>query len=237
MGIMNYAQLIQDGMDEGSPLGEYASKIMVETDRIGTIVKNLLSFARQDKQESRSAARMSDIVNDTLSLVATVMRHDQITFTVDVPEDLPMIKCSSQQIHQVVMNLLTNARDALNEKYAEFDENKRIMITAHVLDKDGQHWIRTSVEDAGPGIFKEVRELMFAPFYTTKPKGKGTGLGLSISHGIVKDHHGEMSVESELGEWTRFHVDLPVGNGEGAGTSCERARPPNQALEPTHCGT
>ena len=89
-------------------------------------------------------------------------------------------------------------------------------IQAHsdtVIEKDGSGWIRTTVTDAGPGVSEDVRERMFDPFFTTKPRDKGTGLGLSISHGIVKDHGGELTVESQIGEWTRVHLDLPVDNG------------------------
>jgi len=212
MGIMNYAQLIVDKLGPDSDVAEFATEIGKETERVAAIVKNLLGFARQEKQ-AQSPARMCDVVESTLSLVRTVLRHDQITLNVDVPEDLPKLKCRSQQIQQVIMNLVTNARDALNEKYPGHDDNARISITARTIEKDGRKWIRTTVADTGPGIRDEVRERMFDPFYTTKPREKGTGLGLSISHGIVKDHGGEMSVESEAGEWTRFHVDLPVDNG------------------------
>ena len=111
------------------------------------------------------------------------------------------------------MNLLTNARDALNEKYPGFHDNKQLAISAGVFEKEGQPWIRTSVEDRGTGIPPHVRERVFDPFFTTKPRDKGTGLGLSISLGIVKDHGGELSIESIQGEYTRFHVDLPVDNG------------------------
>jgi len=214
-GIMNYAQLILDRLGPDSPVTEFATEIGKETERVATIVKDLLSFARHDK-EGRSPARLCDIVESTLSLTKALLRRDQIALEVDVPEDLPKIECSSPQIRQVIMNLLTNARDVLNEKYEGFDENKKVMITARVLDKDGRQWIRTTIEDSGQGISEAVRERMFDPFYTTKPKDKGTGLGLSISHGIINDHHGEITVESEVGEWTRFHVDLPVDGGKGA---------------------
>ena len=262
MGIMNYAQLIQDGMTVESPLQEYASEIMVETDRVATIVKNLLGFARQDKQSYSSPTRICDIVNGVLSLVAAVMRHDQITVTVNVPDDLPTLPCHNQQIQQVLMNLLTNARDALNEKYPGANEDKIVRINAEVrgqmaeigdrrseirgrrseirgrrseggdrraeiggrraeggIDESTSSDLRSpisdlrmclTVEDHGSGIPSEGRERIFDPFFTTKPQNEGTGLGLSISHGIVKDHGGELSVESEPGQWTRFHVDLPI---------------------------
>jgi len=210
---MNYSQLILDSLGPDSEIAKFATAIDKETDRIATIVRNLLSFARHE-QEVHSSARMSDIVEATLSLIRAVMRHDEVKLKVDVPDDLPRIKCHSQQIQQVVMNLLTNARDALNEKYPRHDENKQVSVCARVIDKDGDRWLRTTVEDRGPGITAGVWERMFDPFYTTKRGDKGTGLGLSISHGIVKDHHGELNVESKVGEFTRFHLDLPVDNGE-----------------------
>ena len=82
-----------------------------------------------------------------------------------------------------------------------------------VIEKEGGRYIRTTVEDRGPGIAPETIGRIFDPFFTTKPKEKGTGLGLSISYGIVKDHHGDLLVESEPGHYTRFHMDLPVDNG------------------------
>ena len=210
-GIMNYSQLILEASDPDSQVSRFATEIGRETERVGTIVKNLLSFARYDKQP-HSPARICDIVEATLSLICAIMHRDQITMKVNVPADLAQINCRSQQIQQVIMNLLTNARDALNEKYTGFHENKTTTITAHALDKAGQEWVRTTIEDLGPGISYDVRERMFEPFYTTKPLDTGTGLGLSISHGIVGDHGGELSVESATGEWTRFHVDLPAHN-------------------------
>jgi signal transduction histidine kinase len=220
MGIMNYAQLILDRLGPESPVVEFATEIGKETERVAKIVKNLLAFARHEKQ-AHSPARMCDIVESTLSLIRAVMRHDQVTLEVDVPADLPQIKCRSQQIQQVIMNLLTNARDALNQRYPGNDANKKVAITARLIEKDDRPWIRTTVEDHGPGVPEDLRERIFEPFFTTKPRDKGTGLGLSISHGIVKDHGGELSVESAVGEFTRFQLDLPVdngwelGNGEG----------------------
>ena len=211
-GIMGYAQLILDKLGVDSPAAEFAGEIIRETERVAIIVRNLLTFARQEKQ-AHSPAQMSDILEATLSLIRTVMRHDQITLKVDVPEDLPQIKCRSQQIQQVVMNLLTNARDALNERYPQYDEDKIITVTVKEFENAGAKWIRTTVEDHGVGIPSEVRERMFDPFFTTKPREVGTGLGLSISHGIVRDHHGELTAESEVGEYTRFYLDLRVDNG------------------------
>ena len=211
-GIMNYAQLIQERLPADSPLKEFSGEIMHETQRVAAIVRNLLTFARNEKQ-SHSPARIADIVEGTLSLIRTVIRHDQITLSVDIPEDLPQLKCRTQQIQQVFMNLVTNARDALNARYPSHHPDKAINLAACLLLREERRWIRVTVEDHGMGITPEVRERMFDPFFTTKPRDQGTGLGLSISHGIVKEHHGEIRVESEPGQFTRIHVDLPVDNG------------------------
>jgi len=212
MGIMNYAQLIHDRIDpaEGRLL-EFSAGIIEETERVAVIVRNLLTFAQQDRH-IHSSANISDIVEDTLSLIRTIIKRDQITLEVDLPDELPVIKCRSQQIQQVLMNLLTNARDALNQRYPEYHPDKIIRVRVDPFEKDGRRWLRITVEDHGAGIPNEIRERIFDPFYTTKDRATGTGLGLSISLGIVQDHHGELTFESEEGQPTRFYLDLPVNN-------------------------
>ncbi|MBI5688941.1 MAG: PAS domain-containing protein [Verrucomicrobia bacterium] len=211
-GIMNYAQLIQDRLPAASPLTEFTGEILRETHRVATIVRNLLTFARNERQ-SHSPARLIDIVEAVLSLVRTVIRRDHIVLQMNVPEDLPSFKCRSQQIQQVIMNLVTNARDALNERFPESDPDKVLNLEARLFEKAGRRWIRLTVEDHGTGIAPEIRERMFDPFFTTKGREAGTGLGLSISHGIVKEHHGVWTVDTEPGRFTRMHIDLPVDNG------------------------
>ena len=186
---MNYAQLILDRVGTDNPASGYAREILQETRRIAGIVRNLLTFARHEKQ-SHSPAQLADVVAGVLSLILTVMRHDQIDLEVSIPEDLPNIKCRSQQIQQVVMNLMTNARHALNERYPGYSPEKKLRIAVTPIIKQGRRFIRTTVEDTGPGIPEEIRDRIFDPFFTTKPKETGTGLGLSISYGIVKEHGG-----------------------------------------------
>ncbi|MCD4803357.1 MAG: PAS domain S-box protein [Anaerolineales bacterium] len=211
-GIMNYAQLIHDRLDPSeAQLYEFSTGIIDETRRVAAIVSNLLAFSRQEKQ-FHSLAVINDIINDTLSLTRAVFNHDQITLEVDLPEDLPQIKCRSQQVQQVLMNLLTNARDALNERYPEYDPDKIVCVSVRSIEKEGQRWLRTTIEDHGVGIPAETRERIFDPFYTTKDRTLGTGLGLSISLGIVRDHRGELTFESEENQPTRFYLDLPVDN-------------------------
>jgi PAS domain S-box-containing protein len=209
-GVMNYAQLILDAAPAGSTEAKYAQEILREGERVTQIVRNLLTFARQDKQ-AHSPAELADIVESTLALVRTLMRHDRIRLDVALPAGLPRIICRSQQLRQVLLNLLTNARDALNERYPEADPDKVITLRATPFTRDGRRWVRLTVEDRGPGIPPEHLARIFDPFFTTK--SGGTGLGLTISHGIVREHNGELHVESEPGRPTRFHVELPVDNG------------------------
>lgn len=212
-GIMNYAQLILDASDENSGNAFYSREIISETERISEIVKNLLQFSRQEKQ-SHSYASIYDIINKTLSLINTIIKKDRITLDIQLDEDLPNFKCRSQQIQQVLMNLLTNARDAVNEKYAESDNDKKVISLrcGEYADERGR-WLRLTVQDYGNGIPAELRERIFEPFFSTKPKENGTGLGLSITYGIVSEHRGRIRFETECGEYAKFIVDFPVDNG------------------------
>ncbi len=211
-GILNYGQIILDTDSIETDIKEYAGEIIHESNRISEIVKNLLSFSRQSNQ-AHSYANIEDIISQTMSLIKAVMRHDQIELTISIDEDLPQIKCRSQQLQQVIMNLLTNAQDALNEKYPEYDENKIINISCTNINLSGRNWLKLTIEDFGCGIPKSILQKIFDPFFTTKGKDKGTGLGLSISYGIIKEHHGEMTVETEENEYTRFILRLPCDNG------------------------
>jgi PAS domain S-box-containing protein len=211
-GIMNYAQLILDEINPDSNQADYAREIIHESSRISEIVKNLLQFSRYEKQ-AHSYANLYDIIHHTLSLIKTIFKKDQIELQIVLEENLPDIKCRNQQIQQVVMNLLTNARDALNEKYPGFHQDKIILLSCHQFSEADRRWIRIIVEDHGHGIRPDFRDKIFEPFFSTKPKEVGTGLGLSISYGIVKEHHGNLFFESEVGRHTRFILELPVDNG------------------------
>jgi len=207
-GIINYAQLIYDRIDD-TTLQEFAQGIIEEGERVAGIVRNLLAFARQDK-EGHSSARMSDIIRVSLALIETVIRKDMITIKVDVPDDLPMVHCKSQQIEQVIINLLMNARDALNMKYDDYSEEKIIEVKAYANRQIDKYWLTTEVTDYGIGIPAEIVTSIFDPFFTTKSRSEGTGLGLSVSYGIIKEHGGEIKVESVEGKYTKFSFNLPV---------------------------
>ncbi len=222
-GIMNYSQLILDDKASNPEVKDYADEIIRESKRVSYIVRNLLRFSRQETEQF-AEAKVSEIVDQTLSLIRTLIRHDYISLSIHVPEHLPKIKCREQQIQQVVMNLMTNARDALNARYPDHDKNKVLKVSAEKIEEPGFKGIRIVVEDHGTGIPEKIRARIFDPFFTTKGRDKGTGLGLAISHRIVTDHNGRFDVECKPEEYTRFYVDLPYQPDNLSDTKTRKVR-------------
>ncbi|MDD9939951.1 MAG: ATP-binding protein [Myxococcales bacterium] len=205
--IMNYAQLIRNRADS-EPLGEYAGEILFEAQRVATIVRNLLSFARQEG-EPYTEASVGQLVEQTLALTAAALRKEQIDIEVQIPEDLPDVPCHPQQIQQVVMNLITYGRDALNARFPAGDPEKRIVIRSELHAQGGEKFVRTVIEDNGIGMDKEVAERVFDPF-DGNTDNRGSAFGLAVSQAIVSGHGGRLTISSEPGEHTRFHLDLPL---------------------------
>ena len=206
-GIVNYAQLLLDQTAEI----EIAKRIIKEGDRIAAIVRNLLSFAR-DQGMQHSLALPKDILGDSLGLVEEQILKDGINLKVDVPDTLPKIRARSQQIQQVFLNILSNARYVLNKKFAESNDDKIVEIRGKVAKVNGEDFVRLAFYDNGTGIPARLLDKICDPFFSTKPRGEGTGLGLSISYGIVKDHGGRLWFQTVEGEYTEVIVDLPVDN-------------------------
>ncbi len=226
-GIMNYAQLIKDDLaelmavqptaqpalqpaDQPHPLTTtrtYIQGILDESHRVSGIVKSLLQFSRRD-QHPLEPARLDEILNQTLTLARAILRNDGIEISLAIDADLPAIRCRPQEIRQVILNLITNARDALNEKYPTAHADKVIHIRCATDEKRGQ--VHIEVEDHGVGIPEAVQSRMFEPYFSTKPRDQGTGIGLAISFGIIQDHHGFIDVESEPGHYTIVRVHLPI---------------------------
>ena len=120
------------------------------------------------------------------------------------------MKGNPQQLQQVFVNLLTNACYALNQKYPGRASEKRLEIASSVVNLEGRDFVRTTVTDWGTGIAQDVINHIFDTLFTTKPPGKGTGLGLSISKGLMRDHHGHLTLTSTPGNPTVATLDLPV---------------------------
>ncbi|MBI5055751.1 MAG: PAS domain-containing protein [Nitrospirae bacterium] len=209
-GIINYTQLLINKFDRESKEYDISSRIIKESDRIAGIVRNLLSFARDNKGEKRPA-HLREILSDSLALAGTQMRKDGIGLTVNIPTDLPQVVVQPQHIEQVFLNIIHNARYALNKKYPEaYAEGKTFEITAETLTINNKPFVRIIFYDQGTGIPPGVLNKIMNPFFTTKPDGEGTGLGLSISHGIISNHGGKLTVDSVEGKFTKVIIDLPL---------------------------
>jgi signal transduction histidine kinase len=214
-GIVNYAQILYNRSDPGNSDREIAGRILKEGNRIADIVSGLLSFARVRKEE-KEPAFLGDILGEALSLSQSQMVKEGIRVLTAVPPILPQVVANPQQIMQVFLNIISNARYALNQKYPGPHEDKVLEIRAEAAEADGGPRVRMAFRDRGTGIPANLMDKLIAPFFTTKPGGKGTGLGLSICAGIVSDHGGKLALESVEGEFTEVTVDLPVtGRGNG----------------------
>lgn len=208
-GIINFAQILLDNY-ELDPVGtNIIQKIIDEGDRIASITHNLLSFARVDNYEQEPVNPI-EIVKESLTLVQHQLKMDGIMVVTEFPKKDFLIIANFNQLQQVVLNLISNSRYALNARYPSADPNKIIEISClPKLDEDNPVY-RITVKDYGTGLPQSLLERIFEPFFTTKPPGEGTGLGLSISYGIIKDHGGTLHVNSILDNYTEMIIELPA---------------------------
>ncbi|MCP4692234.1 MAG: PAS domain S-box protein, partial [Desulfobacterales bacterium] len=174
-GIISYAELMKDQLDDQGEDDEIPLRIIKEGERVAKIVKNLLSFARDRKEES-SPALIRDILADSLGLTESQINKDGVKFSLDIPDDLPKIRVRSQEIQQVFLNIISNARYALNQKFQGAHEDKTFQIKSKTIRIDGSLFIRTTFRDAGVGVPGEILGKISNPFFSTKPPGEGTGL-------------------------------------------------------------
>lgn len=178
----------------------WMGKVETETDRIQEIVKNLLDFSRS-KEPTLRAADPNAVALKSVRLVQNMLDVSNIEARLDLEEGLPRIFMDEHQIQQVLVNLLTNAAQAMSG-------GGKLVVSTHPSE-DGAS-VEIAVADNGKGILPEHLPHLFDPFFTTKGDG-GTGLGLSVSYGIVKNHGGDIRVESKPGAGTTFAIELPIG--------------------------
>lgn len=209
-GIINCAQILVNKSEKGTKEEDLGHRIVKEGNRIADIVKSLLSFARPgERKEQKVAVHVSEIMSDTLVLMDSQLKRDNIILLLHIPSELPKIRAHHQQIQQVFLNLISNARYALNAKYQGRHEKKVLEILGEAVTMDNCPWVKVTFHDTGIGIPSDILDKVINPFFSTKPRGKGTGLGLSISHSIVNDHGGKLLVDSVEGEFTDVTVVLP----------------------------
>lgn len=208
MGVINCAQILFDKSSAGSRERDVSNRIIKEGKRIANIVSRLLSYAR--RSETKESVKIQELISEALILTEAQLNKEGILISVNVPQQLPSIFVHPQQIQQVFLNLISNARYALNQKYPGEHAGKTLDIYTQQIAINNYPYIRIVFYDKGTGIPASVLGKVMDPFFTNKPKGKGTGLGLSISHGIISGHGGKLSVESIEGEFTRITILLPA---------------------------
>jgi CheY-like chemotaxis protein len=188
------------------------TQILNSAERAANLTQALLAFSRR-QIISPKPVNLNEIVQGLERLLSRVIGEDIELSTVLTDEDL-IVMADSGQIEQVLMNLATNARDAMPDggslnistKLAEFDSE---FIKAHGFGRP-EFYALISVEDTGQGMDEKTKERIFEPFFTTKEVGKGTGLGLAMVYGIIKQHDGYINVYSEAGMGTKFNIYLPL---------------------------
>jgi PAS domain S-box-containing protein len=208
-GIINYAQILSNRSEPGSKEKDIAGRIIKESDRIAGIVSSLLSFSR-DNKGAKTPVHLSEIIDDARALIETQLKKQGIKMNMDIPPGLSRIYANKQQIEQVLLNMISNARYALKQKYPDDNNTKIMEISGENIMKEDVPYVRVIFYDNGTGIPPEILNRITDPFFSTKPEGEGTGLGLSICHGIIMDHNGSLKIESSEGEFTRIIIDLPA---------------------------
>ena len=208
--IINFAQIIVDEVKRGETLTEeIPARIIKEGDRVASIVSSLLSFARENKKEKRPID-VREVLDEVMALTKTQILKDGINLSVDFPEPLHKTLADFQQIEQIFLNILNNARYALNQKHPNAHPKKNLIIHGVEETVDDTLYLEVTFIDYGTGIPSAILDKIYNPFFSTKPSGIGTGLGLTISHGIITDHGGKLVLESKHGEYTKVAVLLPA---------------------------
>ncbi|TGL58457.1 PAS domain-containing sensor histidine kinase [Leptospira sarikeiensis] len=213
-GILNYAELVKTQVEENESLSKNLEVIIRESERISGIVRSLLGFAHKE-EGIKAHVSTGEILYSSIQLLLPFLVRDGISIEgldelVDPDSEIPLVIGEPQKLKQVFLNLITNARDSLNEKYPFETKMKKIQVSQKAISRAGEKFVQITVKDWGLGIDEENLNRIFDPFFTTKPTTVGTGLGLSVSYEIVREMGGEIEVESSEEEYASFQVLIPA---------------------------
>ena len=207
MFVVGYNNRIKAAFSKADPpsrekIDKYTSEISDGAERMRTIIQSFLDFARQTEPQ-RVQLDINQVVLKSVNLVKEQLRLKSIKVKTEISSCPLYVEGEVVPLEQVIVNFLTNARDALEDRGEDIGK----VITIRTKSHEGS--VMVEVEDNGTGIPPEIQEKMFDPFFTTKDPGKGTGLGMSITHKIIEDHQGRIQLKSTQGEGTRITVFLP----------------------------
>jgi len=210
--ILGFAELVEEELPAGSESRSDLEEVLKAAQRAKGLVKQILTFSRHSKQEA-IPLRMELIVKEALQMLRSSL-PSSIEVRHSIGIDLPRVVADPIQVHQILLNLCTNAAQAMEKESGTLE----VLLDTKDFDKEAiiqtgrlspGSYVRLCVSDTGSGIPKDLLERIFEPYFTTKKAGEGTGLGLAVVYGIVKDYGGGIAVESELGKGTTFTLYLP----------------------------
>lgn len=204
--ISMHVQLLLKREKDNPALTEKLMKISDEIKRVVKIMGTFMIFSRKPGADSRTLQINAEL-ESVLALVEKELTVNNIKIVRDYQDSLPDIKIEPDEMRQVFLNLVNNAKYAMKH-------GGSLILTTRAVESDAGNYLRISVSDTGCGIKKENLTRIFEPFFTTKPEGDGTGIGLSMVYTIIDKHGGRVRVESEEGKGTSFIIDLPVKNAE-----------------------
>lgn len=211
--IVGYTELTMDEVPADSVAHNNLEEVLKAANRAKDLVKQILTFSRQSGQELKPV-EVQHVIKEALKLLrASIPASIEIVH--DIDENCAPVMGDATQIHQVIMNLCTNAYQAMQDKGGKLEVSLKEMYVGYeqtvqkIGMQPGKH-LQLLVQDEGHGMDASVLNRIFEPYYTTKEQGKGTGLGLSVIHGIIKNHRGDITVSSSPGKGTVFKVYLPV---------------------------
>jgi PAS domain S-box-containing protein len=209
--ILAYSSMLERVSGDEKKISEYSGVIGQAVNRGAGLVRQILTFARKTDV---ALAPMSfiDLLHELISMLKQTFPK-VITFIEIVDNELPVINADRTQIHQVLMNLCVNARDAMPSGGVitiKAEKQTKDQVREKITAANQDSYICITVTDTGTGMNEETRRRIFDPFYTTKEQGKGTGLGLAVVYGVVQSHHGFIDVESEVGHGTTFRLYFPI---------------------------
>ncbi len=210
--IIGYTELAKMDKIDSKEIGKHLNKVLIAADRAKNLVHQILTFSRQTEQKIRPL-KVGPIIKEVLQLLRA-----SLPSTIEIQSDInnkSLIMGDPTQIHQVILNLCTNAGHAMQENGGTLyvgltNEKLGPNFTSSIPDASTDDYAKIEVKDTGHSIPPELIERLFEPFFTTKGPGEGTGMGLAVVHGIVKSMKGEIIVESVLGKGSAFSVYLPV---------------------------
>ena len=226
--IMGLTQLALLKTPHDSPITEFLNGVLLSADRAADLVRQILTFSRRSFV-AKIPLTLQPLVKESLKMLHSAL-PSSITIKSDIHLECKAILADPTQIHQIVMNLCTNAFHAMENTGGVLKVGLNPTCIESPTLSDGQQikpgtYVELTVSDTGTGIGKDIIDKIFDPFFTTKEVGKGTGMGLSITHGIIKSYDGAIMVESTVSQGTTFHVYFPVIQGEVKATEKSQETP------------